>query len=98
MFEANHQNGYANVTWLIAKWMKKKKVGTQRESLICYGQFVTRIAKRPGVLSDENKLAERLNGYKSLVELAMEQPSPVSVVDAFYTEDPPFNAEETLRL
>ncbi|GJX96934.1 hypothetical protein Tco_0352732 [Tanacetum coccineum] len=29
MFEANHQNGYANVTWLIAKWMKKKEVGTQ---------------------------------------------------------------------
>ncbi|GJZ29642.1 hypothetical protein Tco_0574289 [Tanacetum coccineum] len=28
MFEANHQNGYANVTWLIAKWMKKKGVGT----------------------------------------------------------------------
>ncbi|GJU74249.1 zinc finger, GRF-type containing protein [Tanacetum coccineum] len=36
-----------------------------------------------------NKLAERLNGYKPLAELAMEQPSPVSVVDAFYTEDPP---------
>nr|GEU44308.1 hypothetical protein [Tanacetum cinerariifolium] len=37
-----------------------------------------------------NKLAERLNGYKPLAELAMEQPSPVSVVDAFYTEDPPY--------
>ncbi|GJZ96819.1 hypothetical protein Tco_0669153, partial [Tanacetum coccineum] len=27
-FEANHQNGYANVTWLIAKWMKTKGVET----------------------------------------------------------------------
>ncbi|GJZ18533.1 retrotransposon ORF1 [Tanacetum coccineum] len=61
MFEANHQNGYANVTWLIAKWMKKKGVGTQRESLICCGQFVTRIAKRLGVLSDEV-----LNGLSAL--------------------------------
>ncbi|GJW60043.1 hypothetical protein Tco_0109378, partial [Tanacetum coccineum] len=32
---------------------KKKGVGTQRESLICCGQFVTRIAKRLGILSDE---------------------------------------------
>ncbi|GJW91331.1 hypothetical protein Tco_0168884, partial [Tanacetum coccineum] len=53
MFEANHQNGYANVTWLISNWMKKKGVGTQRESLICCGQFVMRIAKRLGILSDE---------------------------------------------
>ncbi|GJR54912.1 hypothetical protein Tco_1405433 [Tanacetum coccineum] len=53
MFEANHQNRYANVTWLIAKWMKKKGVGTQRESLICCGQFMMRIAKRLGILSDE---------------------------------------------
>ncbi|GJX09191.1 hypothetical protein Tco_0199050 [Tanacetum coccineum] len=52
IFKANHQNGYANVTWLIAKWMKKKGIGIQRESLICYGQFVTRIAKRLSVLSN----------------------------------------------
>ncbi|GJU68332.1 retrotransposon ORF1 [Tanacetum coccineum] len=67
MFEANHQNGYANVTWLIAKWMKKKGVGTQKESLICCGQFVTRIAKRLGILSDEvlNWLST-LNYYRTL--------------------------------
>ncbi|GJZ35078.1 hypothetical protein Tco_0580895 [Tanacetum coccineum] len=53
MFEANHQNGYANVTVLIAKWMKKMGVGTHKESLICCGEFVTRIAKRLGILSDE---------------------------------------------
>nr|GEX25175.1 hypothetical protein [Tanacetum cinerariifolium] len=32
---------------------KKKGVGTQRGSLICCGQFVTKIAKRLGILSDE---------------------------------------------
>ncbi|GJY73052.1 hypothetical protein Tco_0477483 [Tanacetum coccineum] len=60
MFEANHQNGYANVTWLISKWMKKKGVGTQRESLIYCGWFVTRIAKRLSILSDDV-----LNGLSS---------------------------------
>ncbi|GJY38076.1 hypothetical protein Tco_0424440 [Tanacetum coccineum] len=42
--------------WFMSKnyrWMKKKGVGTQRESLVCCGQFVTRIAKRLGLLSDE---------------------------------------------
>lgn len=38
---------------------------------------------------NKNKFAERLNEYKSLAEHSMEQPSPVSVLDAFYTEDPP---------
>ncbi|KAD3640985.1 hypothetical protein E3N88_30208 [Mikania micrantha] len=34
---------------------------------------------------NDNKFAERLMGYKQMVE----QPSPVSVLDAFYTEDAP---------
>ncbi|GJY93032.1 hypothetical protein Tco_0508814 [Tanacetum coccineum] len=25
MFDARHQNGYANVAWLIARWMKRKR-------------------------------------------------------------------------
>nr|GEV73114.1 hypothetical protein [Tanacetum cinerariifolium] len=28
MFDAKHQNGYANVAWVITKWMKKKGAGT----------------------------------------------------------------------
>ncbi|GJS85437.1 hypothetical protein Tco_0751978, partial [Tanacetum coccineum] len=32
MFDARHQNGYANVAWVIAKWMKRKGDGTQKES------------------------------------------------------------------
>nr|GEV42278.1 retrovirus-related Pol polyprotein [Tanacetum cinerariifolium] len=31
MFDARHQNGYANVAWLIARWMKRKGAGTQKE-------------------------------------------------------------------
>ncbi|GKC74808.1 hypothetical protein Tco_1120691, partial [Tanacetum coccineum] len=27
MFDARHQNGYANVAWLIARWMKRKGAG-----------------------------------------------------------------------
>ncbi|GKA95196.1 hypothetical protein Tco_0817234 [Tanacetum coccineum] len=35
MFDARHQNGYANVAWVIARWMKRKGAGTQKESQIC---------------------------------------------------------------
>nr|GEU49627.1 hypothetical protein [Tanacetum cinerariifolium] len=37
LFDARHQNRYANVAWLIARWMKRKGDGTQRESQIYYG-------------------------------------------------------------
>ncbi|GJU76330.1 hypothetical protein Tco_1273400 [Tanacetum coccineum] len=53
MFEAKHQNGYANVVWLMAKWLKRNGVGSQRESMICCGQFITRMAKRMNLLTDE---------------------------------------------
>ncbi|GJY14036.1 hypothetical protein Tco_0383345 [Tanacetum coccineum] len=48
-----HQNGYANVAWLIARWMKRKGASTQREILICCGQFITKLARNARVLSDE---------------------------------------------
>ncbi|GJV33576.1 hypothetical protein Tco_1393976, partial [Tanacetum coccineum] len=32
MFDARHQNGYANVAWVIARWMKRKEARTQKES------------------------------------------------------------------
>ncbi|GJS83038.1 hypothetical protein Tco_0749579 [Tanacetum coccineum] len=53
MFEAKHQNGYVNVAWLIAKWLKMKGVGSQREGMICCGQFITKIARRANLLTDE---------------------------------------------
>ncbi|GKB81217.1 hypothetical protein Tco_0948112 [Tanacetum coccineum] len=42
MFDARHQNGYANVAWVITRWMKWKGVGTQKESQIYHGQFIAR--------------------------------------------------------
>nr|GEY06298.1 hypothetical protein [Tanacetum cinerariifolium] len=35
MFDARHQNGYANVAWVIVKWMKRKGAGTQKDSKTC---------------------------------------------------------------
>ncbi|GJT83795.1 hypothetical protein Tco_1058137 [Tanacetum coccineum] len=53
MFEAKHQNGYVNVAWLIAKWLKMKGVGSQREGMICCRQFITKIVRRANLLTDE---------------------------------------------
>ncbi|GKC32188.1 hypothetical protein Tco_1039482 [Tanacetum coccineum] len=52
MFDDRHQNGYANVAWLIARWMKRKGAGTQRERQICCGLFITKIARKARVLTD----------------------------------------------
>ncbi|GJY49097.1 hypothetical protein Tco_0439053 [Tanacetum coccineum] len=52
MSDARHQNGYASVAWLITRRMKRKGVGTQRESQICYGQFITKIVRKARVLND----------------------------------------------
>nr|GEW92075.1 hypothetical protein [Tanacetum cinerariifolium] len=51
MFDARHQNGYANVAWVIPKWMKRKGAGTQKESQICYGQFISKLARKCRVLT-----------------------------------------------
>ncbi|GJY93668.1 putative reverse transcriptase domain-containing protein, partial [Tanacetum coccineum] len=53
MFDARHQNGYANVAWVIARWMKRKGAGTQKESQICYGQFISKIARKCRVLTED---------------------------------------------
>ncbi|GJS06622.1 hypothetical protein Tco_0363418 [Tanacetum coccineum] len=53
MFDARHQNGYANVAWLIARWMKRKGAGTQKENQICCGQFITKLARKSRVLTDD---------------------------------------------
>ncbi|GKA80930.1 hypothetical protein Tco_0787622 [Tanacetum coccineum] len=43
----------AEVSWLIARWMKRKGAGNQRESMICCGRFIMKIARKARVLSDE---------------------------------------------
>ncbi|GJS32517.1 retrotransposon ORF1 [Tanacetum coccineum] len=47
-----HQNGYANVAWLIARWMKRKGAGTQKESQICCRHFITKLARKTKDLYD----------------------------------------------
>nr|GFA99150.1 hypothetical protein [Tanacetum cinerariifolium] len=53
LFDARHQNGHANVAWVIARWMKRKGAGTQKESQICCGQFISKIAKKCRVLTED---------------------------------------------
>ncbi|GJU76209.1 putative reverse transcriptase domain-containing protein [Tanacetum coccineum] len=53
MFEDRHQNGYENVAWVIAKWIKRKGAGSQKDSHICYGQFISKIARKSSVLTEE---------------------------------------------
>ncbi|GJU77698.1 hypothetical protein Tco_1274768 [Tanacetum coccineum] len=53
MFDARHQNGYANIAWVIAKWMKRKGARTQKESQICCGQFISKLARKCKVLTED---------------------------------------------
>nr|GEW54258.1 retrotransposon Orf1 [Tanacetum cinerariifolium] len=53
MFDARHQNGYANVAWIITGWMKRKGFGTQKESQICCGQFILKLARKCRVLTED---------------------------------------------
>ncbi|GJW35089.1 hypothetical protein Tco_0058009 [Tanacetum coccineum] len=53
MFEDRYHNGYENVAWVIAKWMKRKGAGSQKDSQICYGQFISKIARKSRVLTKE---------------------------------------------
>ncbi|GKD31510.1 hypothetical protein Tco_1242288 [Tanacetum coccineum] len=52
ILRVKHQNGYTNVAWLMAKWLKRKGVGSQKDSMICYGQLITKIAKKMRELID----------------------------------------------
>nr|GEV05879.1 hypothetical protein [Tanacetum cinerariifolium] len=36
-----------------ARWMKRKEAGSQKDSMICCGQIITKIAKRKNLLSEE---------------------------------------------
>ncbi|GKC34369.1 hypothetical protein Tco_1046753 [Tanacetum coccineum] len=53
MFEDIHQNRYANVAWVIAKWMKRKGARSQKDSQICCGRFISKIARKRRVLTEE---------------------------------------------
>ncbi|GJX38337.1 hypothetical protein Tco_0251640 [Tanacetum coccineum] len=52
-FKGGAQNDHL---WLVLEndwWMKRKGYGTQRESQICYGQFIKKIVRKARVLTDD---------------------------------------------
>ncbi|GKA33580.1 hypothetical protein Tco_0720009 [Tanacetum coccineum] len=53
MFDARYQNRYANVAWVIARWMVRKGAGTQKEIQICCGQFISKIARKCMILTED---------------------------------------------
>ncbi|GKD52276.1 hypothetical protein Tco_1281252 [Tanacetum coccineum] len=53
MFEMKNINGYVN-----ARWLKRKGVGSQKDSMICCGQIIIKITKKMGLLTDEGKLID----------------------------------------
>ncbi|GJR42386.1 hypothetical protein Tco_1310489 [Tanacetum coccineum] len=47
------KNRYANVAWVIAKWMKRKGARTHKESQICCGEFISKLARKFRVLTED---------------------------------------------
>ncbi|GKA35692.1 hypothetical protein Tco_0722183 [Tanacetum coccineum] len=46
-------NVYFEGAWVIARWMKWKGAGTQKESQICCGQFISKLARKCRVLTED---------------------------------------------
>ncbi|GKA50608.1 hypothetical protein Tco_0743681 [Tanacetum coccineum] len=46
-------NVYFEGAWVIARWMKRKGARTQKESQICCGQFISKLARKCRVLSED---------------------------------------------
>ncbi|GKE12995.1 hypothetical protein Tco_1416546, partial [Tanacetum coccineum] len=46
-------NVYFEGAWMIARWMKRKGDGTKKESQICCGQFISKIARKCKVLTED---------------------------------------------
>ncbi|GJR15440.1 hypothetical protein Tco_0798092 [Tanacetum coccineum] len=73
MFDARHQNRYVNVDWVIARWMKRKRAGTKKESQICCGQFISKIAKEvQGVDKEVVRRLSALNYYRIWIRLTLD--------------------------
>ncbi|GJU15648.1 putative reverse transcriptase, RNA-dependent DNA polymerase, partial [Tanacetum coccineum] len=72
MFDARHQNGYANVAWVIARCMKRKGAGTQKESHIYYVQFISKLARKCMVLIEDVDLYDMI-GRMEICQDAIER-------------------------
>nr|GEZ46938.1 hypothetical protein [Tanacetum cinerariifolium] len=71
--EEGHQNGYANVAWLIARWMKRKGAGTERESLICCWQFITKLSRKARVAILRAQRASMQDLYERMGSMEIHQ-------------------------
>nr|GEW59851.1 hypothetical protein [Tanacetum cinerariifolium] len=79
MFDARHQNGYANVAWVIAKWMKKKGARTQKESQICCDLDTTTL--RDLIDSDDKLILE--DPQPGVPRVGIPRPSKASMKDLY---------------
>ncbi|GJV34200.1 hypothetical protein Tco_1394600 [Tanacetum coccineum] len=77
MFDARYQNGYANVAWVIAKWMKRKGTGTKKKSQICCGQFILKLAWKCRVLTKD------VDPQLSVPKVGIPRPSRASMHDLY---------------
>ncbi|GJV48214.1 hypothetical protein Tco_1438426 [Tanacetum coccineum] len=46
-------NVYFEGAWVIVRWMKRKGAGTKKESQICCGYFISKIARKCRVLTED---------------------------------------------
>ncbi|GJX17363.1 integrase, catalytic region, zinc finger, CCHC-type containing protein [Tanacetum coccineum] len=77
------RNGYANVAWLIARWMKTKGAGTKKESQICCGQFISKIARKCRVLTEDVGSYKTHPGYAQLqYDQYYQRPASTTIVSA----------------
>ncbi|GKD35307.1 hypothetical protein Tco_1250816 [Tanacetum coccineum] len=81
MFDARHQNRYANMAWLIARWMKRKGTGTQKESQICYGQFILKIARKD-LIDSEGRLIPK-DPQPGIPRVGIPRPPRASMQDLY---------------
>ena len=54
LFEKQNMGEYANVSWVMAHWLKKKGKGSQGDSELMCGHLITRLAKGLNVFTEEN--------------------------------------------
>ncbi|GJT96509.1 hypothetical protein Tco_1092027 [Tanacetum coccineum] len=81
MFKASHQNGYANVAWLITRWMKQKGAGSQKESTICYGQVLDTTTLK-ALINSEGRLITEVP-EPGVPRVAIPRPPSASMQDLY---------------
>ncbi|GJU91975.1 hypothetical protein Tco_1304398 [Tanacetum coccineum] len=74
-------NVYFEGAWVIARWMKRKGAGTQRESQICCGQFISKLARKCRVLTED--VVRSLNPHQGVPRVGIPRPPRASMQDLY---------------